>query len=122
MQNTHAFRVHLAVGFLVVTYAVAAPLTAYFEYHAATVSERFGLPPALIYAVCALQVVFVAGLLVRRWAPWAALGLSVLTLGALGSHLRIGSPLTALPALAYTGLQLWVAWSARAGTAPEPDP
>ena len=32
---------------------------------------------------------------------------AVIAIGAVGSHLRIGSPLTALPATAYVAVQLW---------------
>jgi hypothetical protein len=67
----------------------------------------------LIYLVCIVQVVCAASVLVRRLAPWAAAALTVTTLGAVASHVRIGSPMTALPALIYTAVQLWFGFRTR---------
>ena len=38
---------------------------------------------------------------------------AVIAIGAVGSHLRIGSPLTALPAMAYVAVQLWFITASR---------
>jgi len=101
-----ALWVRVAAGFLSVTYLVGASVTIFAEYGSHTFSERFGLPPELIYLVCAVQLVCSIGVLVRRLAPWAAAALSVITVGAIVTHLRIESPLTALPAIGYTALQV----------------
>jgi hypothetical protein len=51
---------------------------------------------------------------VRRLAPWAAAALTVTTLGAAASHIRIGSPQAALPALLCSAIQVWFALRSRA--------
>ena len=99
----------IATWVLVVFYALGIPLTSYLELAHHSVSRRFGLPPWLPWATAAVQVVCTIGLARRRTASGAALGLSVTTIGAIGAHLRIGSPRTALPALVCTALQLWIA-------------
>jgi DoxX-like family len=99
--------VTVAAGFLAVSYGLGAPLAAFLEYRGHTLSQRFGYPPELIYCVSAIQCLCAGGVLVRRLAPWVAGGLTVTTLGAIVSHLRIGSPLTALPAVFYTAVQVW---------------
>jgi hypothetical protein len=57
------------------------------------------------------------GVLVRPLVPLATAALTVVTLGAIASHLRIESPSTALPALAYTLVQVWVGLESRASAA-----
>lgn len=99
--------VRVAAGFLAFSYAIGAPLTAYVEYTSHALSLRFGLPPALIYLTCVVQLLAAIGVVVRSLAPWAAAALTVITVGAIASHLKIGSPLTALPAVAYTVIQVW---------------
>jgi len=99
--------VRVAAGFLALSYAIGAPLTAYIEYTGHVLSVRFGLPPALVYLTCAVQLLASIGVLVRSLAPWAAAALTVITVGAIASHLKIGSPLTALPAVVYTVIQVW---------------
>jgi uncharacterized membrane protein YphA (DoxX/SURF4 family) len=91
----------------VLSYAIGAPLTAYMEYTNHVVSLRFGLPPSLLYSTCAVQFLASIGVVVRSLAPWAAAALTVITVGAIASHLKIGSPLTALPAVVYTVIQVW---------------
>lgn len=93
--------------FLTVSYAVAAPVVAVLEYRGALLSQRFDVPPELIYLTAVVQLVSVAGIVMNRFARTAAAALSVITLGAVAAHLRIGSPLTAIPAIVYTLLQIW---------------
>jgi Protein of Unknown function (DUF2784)/DoxX-like family len=102
-----ARRVRAAAWFLAICYGVGAPLTAVLELRSHLLSQRFGLPPSLILGVSALQLACAVAIPVRPLAPWAAAGLTLTTLGAIGSHLRIGSPLTALPALVFTIGQVW---------------
>ena len=97
----------LVAWILAISYLVGAPLAAFLEFSGQLMSERFGLPPLLIYLTCVAQVVLAVGILRPRFAVWSAALLTVLAMGAVVSHLRIGSPLTALPALAYTAVQLW---------------
>jgi hypothetical protein len=93
--------------FLAVAYGVGAPVSAVLELRSALFSQRFLVPPALLYATCVIQLACAAVVLSRRYARAAAAVLTVTTLGAAGAHLRIGSPLTALPAVAFTVLQVW---------------
>jgi hypothetical protein len=76
-------------------------------------SHRFDLPPLLILSVCTLQSVGAIAVLLPRLAPWAAAALTVTTVGAVASHLRIGSPLTALPALFFMVVQIWFGFASR---------
>ena len=114
--------VRVAAGFLSISYAIGAPLTAYAEYSSHALSQRFGYPPALIYLTCAVQLVCSVGVLVRALAPWAAAALTVITLGAIASHFRIESPVTALPAVVYTAIQVWYGLESRAQFPPIADP
>ena len=92
---------------LAVTYLIGAPVAGFLEYSGQVLSQRFDLPPQLIYATCAAQLILAVGMLLPQFAMWSAGLLTVIAIGAVGSHLRIGSPLTALPAMAYVAVQLW---------------
>lgn len=94
--------------FLAVSYVIGGPATAVIEWTRGSLSQRFGYPPEVIYLVGSLQLFCGVAVLLRPYASLAAGVLSVLTVGAIVSHLRIGSPLTALPALVYTALQVWL--------------
>lgn len=100
--------------FLAASYGIGAPWTALLEVRGAIFSERFDVPPPLIELTCVVQVVAAVGLFSRRFAPWAAAALTVITLGAIAAHFRIGSPATALPALVYTAVQVWLGLESRA--------
>ncbi len=106
--------VRVAAGFLAISYGIGAPLGAFLEYRSQTFSQRFDHPPELIYLTCAVQLICSIGVLVRPFASWAAAALSVITLGAIASHLRIASPVTAVPALFYTAVQVWFGVKSRA--------
>ncbi len=105
----------IGAWFLAISYGIGAPLTAVIEYRSQTFSQRFDLPPELIYLTCAVQLVCSIGVLVRPLAFWAAVALSVITLGAIGSHVKIGSPETAVTAVVYTAVQVWFGLMSRAG-------
>jgi hypothetical protein len=95
--------------FLAVSYSIGAPLGAFVELRGSFLSTRFGLPAGLIYLVSAIQLACALLILSRRHASLAAMVLSVTTIGAAASHLRIGSPLTSIPALLFTAVQVWFA-------------
>ena len=97
----------IAAGFLAISYGLGAPLTAFVEYRIQVLSLRFDLPPWLVYLTCAVQLACAVGVLVRPLASRAAAALTATTLGAIFAHLRIGSPMTAAPALVYTLIQIW---------------
>ena len=107
-------RLRVAAWILAVGYGLGAPVTVFLELRDATLSQRFDVPPALIHATCAVQLVCVFAVFSRRAAPWAAAALTGITLGAVVCHLRIGSPLTAIPALAFTAVQVWFGLASRA--------
>ena len=67
--------VGVAAGFLAISYGIGAPLTAFLEYGSQTLSQRFDLPPELIYITCGVQFVCAIGVLVRPLASWAAAAL-----------------------------------------------
>jgi uncharacterized membrane protein YphA (DoxX/SURF4 family) len=98
--------IRITAWFLALAYGIGATICAALEATHGTFSTRFDLPAPLIFATCATQLVCAIGVLSPRAAPWAAAVLSLTSLGALGAHLRIGSPLTALPALAFTLIQI----------------
>jgi hypothetical protein len=82
-------------------------VAALLEIRGHVFSDRFDYPSAFILAVCAIQLACAAVILIPRFAVWAAAVLSVTTVGAIASHIRIGSPDRAVPALLFTLLQLW---------------
>jgi len=97
----------IAGWFLTLSYAVGAPLYAIIEAKTGIFSERFDYSPAFLYFVAGTQFVCSLVLFVRFLAPWSIAVLTVLALGAVASHFRIDSPVTALPALGYTVIQIW---------------
>lgn len=101
--------ISIAAGFLAISYGIGGPLTAFVEFRSHAISERFELPPELIYLTCVVQLVCSVTLFSRQLAAWSAAALTVITLGAAASHLKVGSPLTAIPALFYTAVQVWFA-------------
>lgn len=108
--------VRVVAGFLSLSYLLGGPVTAVAEYQRHALSERFGYPPEFIYLTCVVQLLCSVGVLVRPTAPWAAAALTIITLGAIASHLRIDAPLTALPALFYTAVQIWFGLETRRST------
>lgn len=107
MADTSDGAPRLVAWFLAVSYGIGAPLVAVLEIAASTLSERFGVPAWLILATAVVQLVCVPLVFSGRHAPRAAVVLSAITVGAAISHIRIGSPSTAVPALLYTGIQVW---------------
>lgn len=93
--------------FLVLSYAAGSPVFAIVEARTGAISARFGYSPEFLYLVSVTQVVCALMLFSRRFAPWGVAVLTVLSVGAVASHFRIDSPITSLPALAYTAIQIW---------------
>ena len=106
----------IASWLLAISYFIGAPLVAFLEYNDQVFSQRFDLPAELIFVTCAVQLVSSIGVLIPRFASWAAAALTVTTLGAIASHIRIGSPMTAIAAVVYTVIQVWhgLAWRSKA--------
>jgi hypothetical protein len=97
----------VAGWFLFVSYAIGSPLFAMVEAKTGAFSERFDYPPEFLYLVSGVQFICALVLFRRALAPWSTVILTVLSLGAVVSHLRINSVATALPALIYTAIQAW---------------
>jgi putative Ca2+/H+ antiporter (TMEM165/GDT1 family) len=106
-DSTQRRSLRIAGWFLAISYGIGAPVTAIAELRSAALSERFGLPPELIYLTCAVQLASASAVLVRALAPWAALALTAVTVGAIGAHLNTEAPVRAIPAVLYTVLQIW---------------
>ena len=103
-----ADRWQLGIGwFLTLSYAIGAPAFSIAEAMTGVISSRFDYPPTFLYFVGGTQFLCSLVLFVRRLAPWSAAVLTVLAIGAVASHFRIGSPITSLPALIYVVLQCW---------------
>ena len=99
--------VTIARWFLAITYAVAAPVSAALELHRHLFSQRFDIPPSMLYLAAATQAVCVPLLFSARWASRAAWILTVVTIVSIGGHFRVGSPLTAIGAVVFTVVQVW---------------
>ncbi|HSR50877.1 MAG TPA: DoxX family protein [Acidobacteriota bacterium] len=110
----YGYGVPIAAGFLALSYGLGAPWAAYVEYSTPGLSSHFGLPVWFIYAVCSLQIFSALGVLWRATAFWSASLLTVTTLGAIAVHLKVAEPLSAIPAVLYTALQIWFATRIRA--------
>ncbi len=104
--------VRIAAWILAVSYGLGSSAALLIELRSQLFSARFDVPPQLLFIALPIQLVCAAGVLTVRYAPAAAVVLSVTTVGAALAHFRIGSPLTALPAIGYTVLQLWFAAAA----------
>lgn len=110
----HSNRRHRVVAyFLAVSYGVGSPITAIWEYREDFFSQRFDLPPEVLYTAFIIQFICAFGVLSRRFAPWSALCLTVITIGAVYAHFRIGSPASSIAAFTYTCLQIWFWYSVR---------
>jgi len=108
IESTRVDRWQLIVGwFLVLSYAIGSPAFAIVEARSGLFSQRFDYSPEFLYLVSGVQFVCSLVLFNRSVAPWSAIVLTALSLGAVVSHIRIDSPVTALPALVYTAIQIW---------------
>ena len=72
--------------------------------------EAWGYDGRLALIVGLLELFGALGLLLPRTAGWAALGLSVLMLGAIGTHVASGDPIAALLPAGMLGLLALVLW------------
>lgn len=108
LERTRADKWQFVAGWLLLlSYAVGSPAFAVVEAKTGLFSERFDYPPVFLYIVSGAQFVCSLVLFVRALAPWSAMVLTVLSVGAVISHFRINSAVTALPALLYTVIQIW---------------
>lgn len=80
-------------------------------------SLRFGYTEEFIFFICIVQLLCSLALLAPRLILWSIAALTVISIGAVASHIKIDSPLTALPAVAYTLVQIWFAYRVKTGRA-----
>lgn len=97
----------IAGWFLFLSYAIGSPVFAIVESKTGVFSARFNYPPEFLYLVSGVQFMCSFVLFKRALAPWSAVILTIFTMGAVISHLRIDSTASALPALMYTAIQVW---------------
>ncbi|MCW8925515.1 MAG: DoxX family protein [Xanthomonadales bacterium] len=97
----------IAGWFLTLSYIIGSPAYVIVEARTGLFSERFDYSPEFLYIVASVQFFCALFLFVRNLAAWSSAILTVLALGAVYSHFKIGSPLTSLPAIAYTLVQIW---------------
>ncbi len=119
--TTRARWLRITAWFLAVTYGLGAVFTTFAELQSGALSERLGVPSELIVISSAVQLVCAPALFVRRLAPWAALALTVITAGAIGVHWSAGEPARSIPAVLYTGLQVWFGMASRGANAAPAD-
>jgi putative oxidoreductase len=72
--------------------------------------EAWGYDGRLALVVGLLELFGAVGLLLPRTAGWAALGLSGLMIGAIGTHVTHGDPIAALLPAGMLGLLALVLW------------
>lgn len=91
--------VNVACWFLIESYGVSAPAFGVSEYCGQVWSARFGYSPAFIYLLSFSQFVWAIALLVPKPAILSLAVFTVISLGAVGSHVVTGLPLTAISPL-----------------------
>ena len=112
-KRTDVDRWHFVAGwFLLLSYAVGAPAFAIVEAKTGLFSARFDYAPEFLYLVSGAQFICSLVLFVRVLAPWSIIVLTVITIGAVFSHLRIDSVISALPAVIYMAIQIWYGFRA----------
>jgi putative oxidoreductase len=75
---------------------------------------NYGLPLWFMTFIGLCEVAGAVGLLLRGLSAWAAIGLSIIMIGAIVVHLRYDGPVLALPATVLLLLMIYVArqrWS-----------
>jgi putative oxidoreductase len=70
----------------------------------------WGYGASFALAIGMLEFIGAIGLLIPRTAGWAALGLSVVMLGAIGTHVAHGDYIAALVPVALLGLLGFILW------------
>jgi len=60
--------VRVAAWLLAISYGIGAPLAAVAEGQRRLLSERFDIPPVLVYTTCVVQLACAIGVLVRPLA------------------------------------------------------
>lgn len=98
----------LALAFVALSYALAAPVVAVLECRYSLVSDRLDVPQDVVLLAAAVQLCCSVAILFRRTANVALAGLTVISVMAAAAHFEVGSPLTAVPAIVYTAIQAWL--------------
>lgn len=74
---------------------------------------RFGLPIFFMYFIGAAEVMGAIGLQLTKFAKWAAGGLLLIMIGAVGIHLMFDPAPKAVPAIVIAALLGVLLWNAR---------
>jgi putative oxidoreductase len=114
MSRTRTILLRVAIVLGVLAYGVAGSAKLLGARMEAQTFMRFGLPLWFMTFIGLCEVAGAIGLLIRRLATWAALGLMIVMTGAIVSHLRFDSVAAALPAAVLFVLMGYVAWQRRA--------
>jgi ankyrin repeat protein len=107
----------LAIGLGVLAYAAAGSAKLAGATQMAEGFSHFGLPLWFMKFIGACEVAGAVALLIRPLATWAALGLSVIMIGAIALHGYFDGITAGVPAAALFMLMAFVAWERR-GAAP----
>lgn len=100
----------IARWLLVIAYGIGSPVFVIAEFMTGVFSARFDYPPGFLYFVGVVQFSCAVLLVLKRARLLSLAGLTVMSVGAIYAHFRIGSPFTSIPSLVFTAAQLWYAW------------
>lgn len=113
MAEPAGWTVRILTTLLVIVFAAAGGMKLVNAEQAAEGFAHFGYPAWFATLTGVLELAGAIGLLIRRLAPLAALGLAGVMVGALYSHLSHDPPAQALPALAILVMAGSLAWLRR---------
>ena len=100
-------RVRMAAWFLFISYFFGALAFLVAEFRGHLLTNLFGYSLLFIYFIKTIQFVCSLLLFSKRLRLLSVVILTILSMGAVGSFIRIESTLAGLPALGYTILQVW---------------
>ncbi|MEQ8706898.1 MAG: DoxX family protein [Phaeodactylibacter sp.] len=71
--------------------------------------ERWGISKNMMYFIGLCEIAAAVGMYLKKWRALAAIGLALLLLGAIGTHIRVGEPfIPPLVLLILSGLLVWL--------------
>jgi putative oxidoreductase len=114
MSNSRPVVLWIAIALGVLAYAGAGTSKVLGVDRMVQSFTNYGLPLWFMTFIGLCEVAGAVGLLLRGLSAWAAIGLSIIMIGAIVVHLRYDSPVLALPATVLLLLMIYVArqrWS-----------
>jgi hypothetical protein len=97
----------MAAWFLFISYFFGALAFLVAEFRGHLLTDLFGYSLLFIYFIKTIQFVCSLLLFSNRFRLLSVVILTFLSMGAVGSFIKIESTLAGLPALGYTVLQVW---------------